>query len=299
LSTSELVVEVDTESWRIARAVPLPFDVGQIRPGPDGDRLYVAAADDGRFSYLDLSTMAWGKTLKAGRKGVKFAKGLGQVASVALTAVVVVVSAFADAAGTEPGPLAPIEFWARAAEGPAVLSVYTGPPASPALDLSRDGQRLLVLNQRTNDVTVVDTREWKVLDKFETGRGSRVILSSPNGRHHYVLASERLTVVDLGEAIRVSPNRIRDPRDDDPTLYILQRQNEIWLPRKRGMDVFALDTGELKSSIDGLPRPLMVLSPEIRSASVELPQLLEPVRDDLDVAVRRVLGHHESRSIGR
>ena len=75
-----------------------------------------------------------------------------------------------------------------------------------------------------------------------------------------MLASDRLTVVEFEETANVSRHEIRNPKRGTPTLYVLPRRNEMWLPRKKGMDVFALDTGKFEKSVDDLPRPLMVLS---------------------------------------
>jgi len=249
---------IDTETWKVIRTTPLPFDIVQMLKSPDGTRAYLAGGD-GRFSAVDLSTGKLAPTQSSGRKGVKARQAAGRAAA---TAGIVVLTIVFGAAAIASGDLDSVfdmagDLVSSAGGRSRVINLRAD---TSVLGLSPDGRRLLVLNRRTNDVTVVDTAEWKILEKIPTGHESQSILPSPDGTQHYVLAGTRLSTIEAGETVAVKSHEIDEQRGTR-TIFVLRERNEFWLLGNRGMDVFELDSGELKKSVYNLPRPMLVLNP--------------------------------------
>jgi len=77
------------------------------------------------------------------------------------------------------------------------------------LAVSRDGSRLYVVCERSDQLLVVDTGRGRVTRRIAVGRAPRGIALSPDGRHAYVSASweDDIADVDLlrGEVVRTLP----------------------------------------------------------------------------------------------
>jgi YVTN family beta-propeller protein len=66
-------------------------------------------------------------------------------------------------------------------------------PPTPDLDLvaSSDGKFVYALNSQTNDVTIIDSGDGKVLGHVAVGGGARRVLLSPGGNSSARRATRR------------------------------------------------------------------------------------------------------------
>jgi DNA-binding beta-propeller fold protein YncE len=192
----------------------------------DGRRAYVAAQEKGRCMVVDLERGRYVTTLDSGRDGVK----AGQVVGKALEWLFFFVD------DIPPGPLA---------------------SARPTVALTGDDRHLLILNRRTDDVTVYDTAELKVKDMIATGSGSRALIASSTGQYHYVLASDHLTVFPDADPATASNHLVR--QKGRLNVFVDEERGELWVPAKSALEIFGLSTGEPKATVEGISRPSFIV----------------------------------------
>ena len=79
--------------------------------------------------------------------------------------------------------------------------------------------KVFVSNERSNDISVLDSETWEVIDSFPGGNRPRGITLSPDGKHLYVCASDDDTV-RVFDAETYEPLWTL-PSGPDPELFVL------------------------------------------------------------------------------
>jgi len=220
------IMRVDRGEWKSLETISLPGQAAQMVLSADGRRGYVAEADKGRCMVVDLERGRFLTVLDSGRDSVKTGQAVGKALEWLLF--------FVD--DLPPAPIA---------------------SARPTVALTHDDRHLLILNQRTDDVTVYDTAELKVKDKVATGKGSRALISSNSGEYHYVLSNEHLTVFPDADPTSASNHWIR--QKGRLNVFADEQRGELWVPGKSAVEIFELSTGEPKTTVEGIARPSFVV----------------------------------------
>jgi YVTN family beta-propeller protein len=146
----------DYQSLREIGRIPPVGAISEIAFAPDGNRGFALHPESSKLSIFDLQAMKPVASVTTGRGGIKFAKGLGAVALTAASATAAYGQAY-NMAATNGG------------YGYATYHIFTVAPANTSIAVKPDGAFVYVLNSQTNDVTIVDTSTFAVVDKVAAG----------------------------------------------------------------------------------------------------------------------------------
>ena len=228
LLSEEAITRIDPETWKPIDTIDLPVKASHMALSGDGRRAFVAAAKKGQCAVIDLEQGKLVTEVGSGRDSVKVGK----------TAAITAFNVLAILAGGNP---------------------IGGESARPTVALTHDDRHLLVLNQRTNDVTILDATDLTVKKKISTGKGSYALLSSQSGEYHYVLADNHLAVIPSADPAATQKYEIKQ-QGDRLIVFVDENRGELWIPSKSTLEVFHLATGEPKATVEGVPRPSFILT---------------------------------------
>lgn len=130
--------------------------------------------------------------------------------------------------------------------------------------LSRDGLRLFVVCESSNEVRVVNTESAKVVARIRVGQQPRGIAMSPDGRRIYVTNSRSDTVSVIDTAVLEVVDTL--PTGSEPVGVVTDRSGStLYVANRLSDDVAVIDlrTGkEIKRLVAGRGASYLTLSPD-------------------------------------
>jgi DNA-binding beta-propeller fold protein YncE len=153
-----------------------PGPPNDLATTPDGSRLLVTYTDSSKLLIMDLKSGAKVESISTGRKGAKLAK---VAAATAMNA-----ASYYAARGVA----------TRSGQSTFFYDRYSPRAASTGMALREDGRFAYVLNSQTNDVTIVDPTNGKVIEKL--GGGGYEVRSLPTGKLVAAVSNQELHLID-------------------------------------------------------------------------------------------------------
>jgi len=249
--TSAEVASIPLNGKGVGAAGPEAKSLGGM-PGetlelPQHERMAVAVRWSSKVALVNLKTNRVDRTVTTGRGGVKFGQFMGAMAlSVAASAASYYAGyAMAQSMGS------PYFYY----------NVYVFNPPTPNLSLaaSADGKHLYALNTQTNDVTIIDVADGKVMGHVAVGGGARRIFSAPTGKLICAQANGQVTL------IRTDTNeRVTEFKPKKGKVHALQADasgEKILALTEDSLVVWDARTGEFLGETGGLPDPRMLIQP--------------------------------------
>ena len=111
--------------------------------------------------------------------------------------------------------------------------------------LGGDGDSIYVVNTNTDDVTIFSAEDLSVIDKIPTGSQTMVIIPSPNARHRYVIASKRLTILDVEEHAV-----IRQYAFDSPAVRFDESAGVAYVLTRKTLEVLDIETDRKRTRLN-------------------------------------------------
>ena len=139
-------------------------------------------------------------------------------------------------------------------------------PPTPNVELaaSSDGKSVYALNSQTNDVTIIDSSEGKVLGHVAVGGGARRAMPVPGGRFVCAYSNKEITLIDTQsnkqqvehKSTTGKVNAVQTDEGGHKVLALTSKALEVW----------DSEEGKLIANIDGLTEPQFVVTPNQAAA---------------------------------
>lgn len=204
-------------------------------------------APTSKVAIVNLKENKVEKIVTTGRGGVKFGQFMGAMAlSVAMTSLSYYGNYYA----------------ARSMGQPYFFyDVYMFRTPSPNLDLaaSADGKFIYALNSQTNDVTIIDSGDGKVLGHVAVGGGARRVLLSPGGKYICAYSNKEITLIDTQSNQQQVEHKLLSGRMN--ALQADETGKTLLALTSKALEVWDSDQGKLLATVDGLAEPQFVVRP--------------------------------------
>ncbi len=203
-----------------------------------------------KLAIVDLKGNQVERTLNTGRAGVKFGKILGMaVLSAALSEAMTSLSYHTNRS------------IAQATNQPYFFyNVYrfNFMPDAPNVELaaSTDGRFIYALNTLSDDVTMIDSQDGKVLGHVPVGAGSRRISLLPGGRFIVAEAGKQITWIETGSNKRHLEHQLASGRVN--ALHLDAGNRRLLTLTSNSLLVWDSEQGKLIATVEGLTEPIMV-----------------------------------------
>jgi YVTN family beta-propeller protein len=222
LLAPDTVVELGRRDLDTIHRYRLPFDPMYVLSDTPHRRAFVGAERGSDIAILDCEAGTLVASMKTGRSGVKVGKGL--------------LSALSMAAS-------PVVYWPGATATGAVPSA--------------DGKRLFVANVQTNDVTVIDLGEAKVLEMLRVGTQPYFMSTSTATSLMWVFSSEHVTRIDTGTLQQVDVD-LTDKEGLTGWPHFDASSRRIIVPRETGLEILSATDGSPAGSVGGMSHPVQI-----------------------------------------
>lgn len=200
----------------------VPFRPSALLLGPDGKRAFVKEERGSEVALLDLEKKRLTGAFKTGRAGAKIGRAITVLSGtsaldVALTTVGLILTTRAT-----------------------LTDMHIDP----------DGRYLSVINDYTNDVTIIDVEQARVLDKLKTGAGTARLLGTEDGEWLVVLGTGKLSLIDVAKQKKRATIDLGLEYDEAPRAPIIREdRNELLALTKTGLVVVSLENGRTKKTV--------------------------------------------------
>ncbi len=200
-----------------------------------------------KVAILDLKDNKVQQVVTTGRGSVKFGKFMGAMA------LSVAMSSLSYYAGYS---------WAVNTGSPYFYyNVYVFTPVPPNLELtsSADGKFVYALNTQTNDVTIIDVNDGKVLDKIAVGGSCRRVGLAPGGRFVYSYTPGQFDLIDTATNKKHQEHKVQSGRVN--ALHTQDADKRIMVLTSDSVLVWDTEKGALQHTVKGFHQPHMVVEP--------------------------------------
>jgi DNA-binding beta-propeller fold protein YncE len=131
----------------------------------------------------------------------------------------------------------------------------------PDLDLaaSSDGKFVYALNSQTNDVTIIDSGDGKVLGHVAVGGGARRVLLSPGGEFLCAQSNKDITLIDTQSNPQHVKHKVLSGKVT--TLQVDETGRTLLTLTSKTLEVWDSEQGKTLATVDGLAEPQFVVTP--------------------------------------
>lgn len=216
---------------------------------PGQERAVLTVSPTSKVAFVNLKDNKVEKTVTTGRGSVKFAKIAGAMAlSVAMTA----------------GSYYAGQSVARASGNPYFYyNVYSFSPALPNLGLaaSPDGKYVYALNSFSQDITIINTADYSVVDKVPVSGDCRRVMVTPGGKFICAYSPKQMILIDAQTNKRAVEHKIDSGKLNN--VYVDEVGHRIFAMTSNAVLVWDAEKGDQVAKLDGFNEPdLMIASPE-------------------------------------
>lgn len=226
-----------------------PGEVLQL-PGTEKAAMTVMTAwgePTSKVAIVNLKENKVEKIVTTGRGGVKFGQFMGAMAlSVAMSSL----SYYGNYS------------LARSMGQPHFYyNVYAFRPPTPNLDLaaSADGKFVYALNTQTNDVTIIDSSDGKVLEHVAVGGGARRVTLSPGGKFIFAQSNKEITLIDTQSNKQHVEHKVLSGKVN--SLQLDETGRTMLTLTSKTLEVWDSEQGKILATVDGLAEPQFVVIP--------------------------------------
>ena len=204
-------------------------------------------APTSKVAIVNLKENKVERIVTTGRGGVKFGQFMGAMAlSVAMSSL----SYYGN-------------FYVARSMGQPYFyyNIYTFRPPSPNLDLaaSADGKFVYALNSQTNDVTIIDVSDGKVLGHVAVGGGARRVLLSPGGRFICAYSNKEITLIDTQSNQQQVEHKLTAGKMN--ALQADEGGGTMLALTSKSLEVWDSAQGKLIATVEDLGNPQFIVSP--------------------------------------
>ena len=146
-------------------------------------------------------------------------------------------------------------------------NVYVFTPAAPNVQLSSsaDGKFVYALNTQTNDITMIDSADGKVLGHVPVGGGGRRVLLSPGGKFAAAQSNRQITLIDTATNKKHFEHQLTDGHIN--TLHVDEANRRLVALTSKSLLVMDTEQGKLLTTVDGFSEPQFLVEPRAEAAS--------------------------------
>jgi DNA-binding beta-propeller fold protein YncE len=137
--------------------------------------------------------------------------------------------------------------------------VFTPRPPNLSLASSSDGQTLYALNTQTNDVTMINSGDGKILGHVAIGGGARQVMLAPGGKFVCAYSNKEITFIDAAKNQQHAEHKLTDGKvmmvtpdaKSGRVLALLSNALEVWDAQE----------GKLVATVSGLTQAKFLARP--------------------------------------